>query len=41
LDDNQVEYKNINKQVEEDLDFEDLGIIEIDDEEWNEEYFDL
>jgi hypothetical protein len=24
--------------VEEDLDFEDLGIIEIDDEEWNEEY---
>jgi len=25
--------------VEEDLDFDDLGIIEIDDEEWNEEYF--
>lgn len=25
--------------MEEDLDFDDLGIIEIDDEEWNEEYY--
>jgi hypothetical protein len=28
-------------QVDEELDFEDLGIIEIDDEEWNEDYFEV
>ena len=35
------DYKVMKNQVDEELDFEDLGIIEIDDEEWNEDYFEV